>query len=131
MANTKGFQTNITEATRSNEAFRRVLHTTPGGQLVVMHLQPGEDIGLETHDDVDQYIWIVQGLARATLDGQESTNEPGDVVVIPRGTRHNVLNASSEQPLKLFTVYTPAEHPDGTIHQTRAEAEAAEAAHHA
>lgn len=131
MANTNGFQTNITEAARTNEAFRRVLYTSPGGQLVVMHLKPGEDIGLETHDDVDQYIWIVQGRARATLDGQESTLEPGDVLVVPRGTRHNIINASSDQPVQLFTVYTPPEHPDGTIHQTRAEAEAAEAAHHA
>ncbi|MGI6207727.1 MAG: cupin domain-containing protein [Anaerolineae bacterium] len=123
-----GYHSNVSQLTRENENFRRVLYTAKGGQLVAMSLKPSEDIGMEVHNDVDQFFWIVQGKARATLNGEDVDVAEGEVLVVPRGVNHNVTNASDSQALKLFTVYTPPEHPDGTVHRTKAEAEAAE--HH-
>ena len=125
-----GYVTNIANDSLENDAFRRVLFTGPKSQLVLMTLKPGEDIGLETHDGVDQFIRVEAGQGMAILDGKEHTLRDGSAVVIPAGTQHNVVNRSSSESLKLYTLYTPPEHPDGTIHKTRAEAMEYEAKHH-
>jgi mannose-6-phosphate isomerase-like protein (cupin superfamily) len=113
-----------------NTDFRQVLFTAEHAQLVLMSLQPGEDIGDEVHPDVDQFFRIERGEARFVFDdGDEYLAHDGDAVVVPAGTRHNVVNPSKTAPLKLYTIYSPPNHPDGTVHKTKREAEAAEAAH--
>lgn len=123
-----GYHVDIEKKTEKNEYFREVLYTAPHSQLVVMSLKPGEDIGLETHMDTDQFIRVEEGQGKAIIDGQEYKLEDGSAIVIPAGAEHNVVNTSSKEPLKLYTLYTPPEHADGTIHKTKVEAEAAE--HH-
>lgn len=118
---------NLEKDTEENDNFRKVLNTTEKSQLVVMSLLPGEDIGEEVHNDVDQFIRIEEGKGKAILDGEETEIEEGFGVVIPAGTLHNIINTGDEK-MKLYTVYTPPNHPEGTIHETKAEAEAAE--HH-
>lgn len=125
-----GYVTNIETKSLENGYFREVLFTGPYSQLVVMSLQPGEDIGMETHDDVDQFIRVEEGHGKAILDGEEHELEDGSAVVVPAGTRHNIVNSSRSEPLKLYTVYTPPEHPDGTVHRDKAEAVAYEKTHH-
>lgn len=125
-----GYSTNIEEKSLKNEYFREVLFTGPHSQLVVMALKPGEDIGMEVHGDVDQFIRVEAGEGKAILDGVEHALADGSAVVIPAGTMHNVVNTSQTEPMKLYTVYTPPEHPDGTIHKTKAEAEAYEKEKH-
>ena len=125
-----GYVTNIEKRTLENDNFREVLFTAPGMQLVLMTLQVGEEIGLETHDDVDQFIRIESGQGKAVLNGKEHPLEDGSSIVIPRGTEHNVINVSKSEPLKLYSIYTPPEHPDGTGHRTKAEADAYEREHH-
>ena len=125
-----GYHTDIEKKTLENGYFREVLFTGPHSQLVVMSLNPGEDIGQETHPDTDQFIRVESGNGKAILDGQEYQLADGSATVIPAGTEHNVLNTSSTEPLKLYTVYTPPEHPDGTIHKTKGEAEEYERKHH-
>ncbi len=125
-----GYLTNIEEKTLDNAKFRQVLFTGPHAQLVVMALKPGEDIGLETHDDVDQFIRVEAGHGTALLDGKEHALQDGSAVVIPAGTKHNIINSSRTEVLKLYTIYSPPEHPDGTIHETKADAEAYEREHH-
>ncbi len=125
-----GYLTNIEKRTLDNTKFRQVLFTGPHAQLVVMALKPSEDIGLETHDDVDQFIRVEAGHGTALLDGQEHVLEDGSAVVIPAGMKHNIINSSRTEMLKLYTIYSPPEHPDGTIHETKADAEAYEREHH-
>jgi mannose-6-phosphate isomerase-like protein (cupin superfamily) len=125
-----GYLTNIEEETLRNAKFRRVLFTGPHAQLVVMTLKPGEEIGLETHGDVDQFIRVEAGHGTALLDGKEHAVEDGTAVVIPAGTKHNIVNSSRSEPLKLYTIYSPPEHPDGTVHETKADADAYEREHH-
>lgn len=125
-----GYHTDIEKASEENEFFRKVLFTAKHSQLVVMSLKPLEDIGMETHGDVDQFIRIEEGEGKAILDGKEFNLEDGSAVVIPAGTEHNILNTSAKKALKLYTLYTPPQHADGTIHKTKAEADAAEAAEH-
>lgn len=125
-----GFVVDIEEKTQQNENFREVLFTAPQSQLVVMTLQPGEEIGLETHDDVDQFIRVEAGTGKAILNGEEKALADGTAVVIPAGTEHNVVNISPTEALKLYTIYSPPEHPDGTIHRTKAEADEYEKKHH-
>ncbi len=125
-----GYLTNIEKKTLENTKFREVLFTGPHAQLVVMALGPGEDIGLETHADVDQFIRVEAGRGTAILDGKEHALEDGSAVVIAAGTKHNIINRSKNEALKLYTIYSPPEHPDGTVHKTKAEAEAYERAHH-
>jgi len=125
-----GYHTDIEKKSLDNNYFREVLFTGPNSQLVVMALKPGEDIGMETHDDVDQFIRVEAGQGKAVLDGKEYPLQDGSAVVIPAGTEHNVVNTSSADPLKLYTIYTPPEHPDGTVHKTKAEAEEYEKKHH-
>jgi mannose-6-phosphate isomerase-like protein (cupin superfamily) len=125
-----GYHTDIEKKSLENNYFREVLFTGPHSQLVVMALKPGEDIGQETHPDTDQFIRVEAGTGKAILGGQEYALQDGSAIVIPAGTEHNVINTSSTDALKLYTVYTPPEHPDGTIHKTKAEAEEYERHHH-
>jgi mannose-6-phosphate isomerase-like protein (cupin superfamily) len=125
-----GYHTDIEKKSLENNYFREVLFTGPHSQLVVMALQPGEDIGKETHPDTDQFIRVEAGTGKAILDGQEYPLQDGSAIVIPAGAEHNIINTSSTALLKLYTVYTPPEHPAGTIHKTKAEAEEYEHAHH-
>ncbi|MCK9496634.1 MAG: cupin domain-containing protein [Dehalococcoidia bacterium] len=125
-----GYVTNIETKTLENEYFREVLFTAERIQLVVMALQPGEEIGAEVHDDVDQFIRVEAGTGKAILDGEEHELVDGSIVVIPAGTHHNVVNSSDSQALKLYTIYSPPEHPDGTINKDKAAADAYEAEHH-
>ena len=119
-----GYVGNIEKETLENVNFRKVLYTGQHAQLVVMHLNPLEDIGLETHEIVDQFIRIEKGDANLTLG--EATHEvhEGDAFIIPAGTAHNVTNTSSNNPVKIYTIYSPAHHKDMTMHKTKAEAEA-------
>lgn len=120
------YSVNIEKKTLDNEYFREVLYTAKHSQLVVMSLKPGEEIGLETHHDIDQFIRVEAGTGKSILDGDERPIEDGTALVIPAGTEHNIINTSQTEHLKLYTVYSPPEHPDGTIHKTKAEAEADE-----
>ena len=114
-----------------NDFFRKVLFTGPKSQLVLMALQPGEEIGKETHPATDQFIRVEAGQGKALIDGREIPLNDGTAIVIPAGAEHNVINVSKDSALKLYTVYTPPEHADGTIHRTKAEADAAhEHEHH-
>jgi mannose-6-phosphate isomerase-like protein (cupin superfamily) len=125
-----GYVTNIETRTLENDNYREVLFTGPNDQLVVMSIAPGDEIGMETHDDVDQFVRVEAGQGRAILDGQEHALEDGSAVVIPAGTKHNIVNVSATEPLKLYSIYSPPEHPDGTVHRTKAEADAYEREHH-
>jgi mannose-6-phosphate isomerase-like protein (cupin superfamily) len=125
-----GFSIDIETETLDNNNFRQVLYTAPYSQLVVMTLQPGEEIGLETHDDGDQFIRVEAGQGEAVLDGEPHALSDGVAVVIPAGTEHNVINTSNAEPLRLYTVYSPPEHPDGTVHRTKEEADAYERERH-
>jgi mannose-6-phosphate isomerase-like protein (cupin superfamily) len=123
-----GYIADIEKETKENTNFRKVLFTGPQSQLVVMSLKPGEDIGEEVHNDIDQFIRIEEGKGKVVLDGEETAIKDDWATVIPAGTKHNVINTSQEKELKLYTIYSPAEHKDGTIHKTKEEAMADE--HH-
>ena len=126
-----GYVGHIAKATLSNGFSRQVLFTGKYSQLVVRCLQPNQEIGNEVHPKVDQFFRIEEGNAKFVFnDKEEHLVGDGDAVVVPAGTYHNVINTSSSKPLKLYTVYSPPNHPDGTVHKTKAEAEAAEAAEH-
>lgn len=116
------YVTNIEEKSLDNNYFREVLFTAPNSQLVLMSLKPLEDIGMETHDDVDQFIRVEAGEGKAILNGKEYPLEDGSAVVIPVGTEHNIINTSPDKKLKLYTIYSPAHHRDKTIHKTKADA---------
>ena len=113
---------NIEEATLDNENFRKVLNTASHSQLVLMTLQPGEDIGLEVHSDTDQFIRVEQGEGIALLDGVEYAIKDGSAVVIPAGVQHNITNTSLDK-MKLYTIYSPPEHKDGVVHATKEDAQ--------
>jgi len=122
---------NLEKDTLDNNYFRKVLYTGKHAQLVLMSLQPGEDIGLEIHNHVDQFFRFEQGEGTVIIDGQEINVADGQAVIVPAGSEHNIINKSQTGPLKLYTIYSPANHPEGTIHKTRAEAmEAEEHEHH-
>lgn len=125
-----GYSVDIEERTEENPYFREVLYTAPHSQLVVMTLQVGEDIGQERHDDTDQFIRVESGEGEAILDGERHPLRDGVAVVIPAGTEHNVINTSSTEPLRLYTIYSPPNHPDGAVHRTKQEAEESERADH-
>jgi mannose-6-phosphate isomerase-like protein (cupin superfamily) len=115
----KGYIGNIEDQTKNNEDYRRVLFTGPKSQLVVMSLEPGEDIGLEIHEGHDQFIRIEEGKARVTLGDKEIDVEEDFAVVVPSGTKHNVVNTSKTDRLKLYTIYSPPEHPKGTVQSNK------------
>jgi len=127
-----GYVANIEEETLKNSYFRKVLFTGKHLQLVVMSLQGGEEIGNEVHSDVDQFFRVEEGGAKFVFhNGQEEhVIHEDEVVVVPAGTWHNVVNIAPDKPVRLYTIYTPPQHPDGTVHKNKEEAEAAEAAEH-
>jgi len=122
------FHLNLDEATRANTFFRKELYTTDRTQIVVMSVEPGDDVGLETHD-LDQVLFFISGKGEYSVGDDRGQIRPGDVVVVPAHAQHNFLNTGDE-PLKLFTVYSPPDHAPGTLHRTKAEAMEAEAAEH-
>ena len=124
-----GYVGNIEEITQKNSFFRQVIYTSTHSQLVVMSIRPGEDIGMETHATVDQFLRIETGTGKCILNGEEHYLKDGDAIVVPAGTRHNIINTSTTESMKLYTVYTPPNHPDGKVHKTRAEAMADEHDH--
>ncbi len=119
----KGFKNNIEELARENTNFRKVLYTAQGCQLVLMSLKPNEEIGLETHTDVDQFFRFESGVGKVIIDEVEHVVADGDAVIVPRGAKHNVINASQTNMLKLYTIYSPPHHKDGIVRATHAEAE--------
>lgn len=124
-----GYTTNIERDTLENENFRKVLYTASHMQLVLMTLKPGEEIGMETHEHGDQFFRVEAGTGEAILDGEHHAMADGDIVMIPAGTEHNIVNTSDSEALRVYSIYSPPEHPDGTIHTTKAEADAYEEAH--
>jgi mannose-6-phosphate isomerase-like protein (cupin superfamily) len=125
-----GFAGDIEKLTLMNDNFRDVLYTGKYCQLVVMCLKAGEDIGREVHQKVDQFFRVEEGKAKFIFhDTEEHNISAGGAVIVPAGTYHNVINASKTKKLKLYTVYSPPNHPDGTTHKTKADAMAAEEEH--
>ncbi|OGN04087.1 MAG: cupin [Candidatus Yanofskybacteria bacterium RIFCSPHIGHO2_02_FULL_44_12b] len=124
----KGYVANIEEISLKNKNFRKVLYTAKNSQLVAMSLKPGEDIGKEVHQ-LDQFIRCESGTGKAILNGIEHAISDGFVVVVPAGARHNIINASTDKELKLYTLYSPPNHKDGTVHATKADAAADEEEH--
>lgn len=117
-----GFIENIEQRAKDNEYFRQVLYTAKYTQLTVMHLQSKEDIGEEVHD-VDQFLRIEKGTGRAVLNDAEQAIKDGSVVIVPAGVKHNIINDSDTEPMKLYTLYSPPHHRDGVLHKTKEEAE--------
>jgi mannose-6-phosphate isomerase-like protein (cupin superfamily) len=120
----KGFVADIEKLTEENDDFRRVLYTGHNLQLVLMAIQPGDEIGEEVHDDRDQFFRIEAGVGEIWIDGTCNKVQADDAIIVPQGARHNVISTGKE-PLRLYTIYGPPEHVDGTIHRTCEEASAA------
>ncbi len=120
----KGYKENIEKLTIENENFRNVLYTAQNCQLVLMSLLPKEEIGMEVHDDGDQFFRFEKGEGKVIIDDTEYDVADGDAVIVPMGSKHNVINTSDTEILKLYTIYTPPHHKDGVVRKTRAEAEA-------
>lgn len=125
-----GYIDNIEEKTLGNDNFRKVLYTGKHMQLVVMCLKASEDIGEEVHESVDQFFRVEQGEAKFVIDGVESIVGENMVAIVPAGSLHNVINTSETADLKLYTIYSPANHPEGTVHPTKEDAMKAEEDHH-
>lgn len=121
-----GYVENIEEITEKNTNFRQVLFTSKHCQLVVMSLKPKEEIGMEIHPTVDQFFRIEEGQAKVIIEGEEHLVGDGDAIIVPAGSQHNVINVSETEDLKLYTIYSPPNHPEGTIHKTKEEATATE-----
>lgn len=120
----KGYKDNIERLTLENENFRKVLYTAEHCQLVAMTLRPGEEIGSEVHEEGDQFFRFEKGEGKAVVNENEYAVGDGDAVIVPAGATHNVINTSSTEPLKLYTIYAPPHHQDGVVRATKAEAEA-------
>ena len=122
----KGYNANIEQLTLENGNFRKVLYTLQGMQLVLMSLKPGEEIGAEVHPENDQFFRFESGKWKVLIDESVYEVEDGSVIIVPKGSNHNVINTSDTEELKMYTIYTPAHHKDGVIHATKAIAEEAE-----
>jgi mannose-6-phosphate isomerase-like protein (cupin superfamily) len=122
MKTKKGFSTDLERETRKNSDFRHVLYTGKFSQLVLMNLRPGEDIGEEVHDTVDQFFRFEEGEGIVTIDGVEHRVKDGIGIIVPSGARHNVINTSPKKDLKLYTIYSPPEHIDKVVRHTKADA---------
>jgi len=120
----RGFNANIEKETLENVNFRKVLYTGKHCQLVLMSLKPNEEIGMEVHTDNDQFFRIERGEGKCIIDGNEYAVTDGSAIIVPSGAQHNVINTSSTDDLKLYTIYSPAHHQDGVVRLTKAEAEA-------
>jgi mannose-6-phosphate isomerase-like protein (cupin superfamily) len=118
----KGFKSNIEKQTLGNSDFRHVLYTGKYSQLVLMNLKPGEEIGEEVHKTIDQFFRFEKGTGIVSIDGIKHEVADGDAVIVPAGAKHNVTNTSKTADLKLYTIYSPPEHIDGTVRKTKAEA---------
>lgn len=116
-----GFIGNIEDQAEENRDFRRVLFTGPHMQLVLMTLRPGEDIGEEIHDDTDQFFRVEEGEGEVSINGQATHIDDDTAIVIPAGARHNITN-TGHKPLKMYTIYAPPHHADGTVHHAKADA---------
>lgn len=125
----RGYVGNIEEATLDNDYFRKVIYTSKNGQLVVMSLLPNQEIGMEVHNTVDQFFRIDSGEGKVIIDGEDYDVSDGYAIVVPSGSEHNVINKSSSRPLKLYTIYMPPQHRDGTTHKTKEDAMADEKDH--
>ncbi len=125
-----GYVDKIEKITEDNDFFRKVLFTGKYCQLVTMCLLPNEEIGMEVHDTVDQFFRIEEGHGKVVMDGEEKEFESGDAIIVPAGTQHNIINTSAEEDLKLYTIYSPPNHPPDRVQKTKAEAMAAEEEHH-
>ncbi|MBU2052169.1 cupin domain-containing protein [Patescibacteria group bacterium] len=123
----KGFNANIEKLTLGNSNFRKVLYTGKHSQLVLMCLKPKQDIGMEVHPDNDQFFRFESGQGKCLIDGNEYVVGDGEAIVVPAGAKHNIINTSDTQDLKLYTIYSPAHHQDGIVRATKEEAEAHEA----
>jgi len=123
----QAFYDNIERHTRENTDFRRVLFTGKGSQLVLMCLEANDALGMETHPENDQFFRFESGVGKAIVAGKEYAICDGMTVIVPMGTEHNIVNTSATEPLKFYTIYSPAHHPDGTVHRTKKEADEAEA----
>lgn len=119
-----GFLNNIERLTLENSNFRKVLFTGQHAQLVVMCLKPNEEIGQEVHQTTDQFLRVESGEGKAVVGGEEHLIKDGDAIIVPAGIEHNVINTSATSELKIYTVYAPSHHKDGTIHKTKEDAEA-------
>ncbi|KKR40869.1 MAG: hypothetical protein UT93_C0021G0011 [Candidatus Woesebacteria bacterium GW2011_GWF1_40_24] len=117
-----GYHGQIEKDTLENSFFRKVLFTAPHSQLVLMCLKPNEEIGVETHEGNDQFFRFEKGEGKVIIGGEEFMVKDGDAVIVPAGQMHNIINISGVEELKLYTIYSPAHHPDGTIHETKEEA---------
>ena len=122
----KGFVVVLEKETRGNTDFRRVLYTGKHSQLVLMSLRPGEEIGAETHKDVDQFFRFEAGEGKVVIDGADHNVTDGHGVIVPAGARHNVINTSKTKELKLYTIYSPPEHQDKVVRHTKKQAMASE-----
>ena len=120
----KGYHANIEDLTKENSNFRKVLYTGKNTQLVLMSLKPGEEIGMEVHDENDQFFRFEAGEGKVIIDQTEYTVGDGHTIIVPAGAQHNVINTSSSDDLKLYTLYSPPHHQDGIVRATKAEAEA-------
>jgi len=120
--NLKGYVVDIEKETKKNTDFRRVLYTGKHSQLVLMSIKPGEEIGEETHEDVDQFFRFEEGEGKVIIDGVEHRVKDGNGVIVPAGARHNVINTSRLVNLRLYTIYSPPEHQDGVVRHTKKEA---------
>ena len=120
----KGYKGNIEKDTLKNKNFRKVLYTSAYSQLVLMSLKPKEEIGLETHPENDQFMRFEGGQGRVVIDDSKYSVKDGDAVIVPAGARHNVINTSATEELKLYTIYSPPHHKDGIVRKTKEEAEA-------
>ena len=118
----KGYKGNIEELTLANENFREVLYTAKHVQLVLMSLRPGEEIGLEVHEEIDQFFRFEQGEGKVIVNDTEYHVTDGDSVIVPAGAKHNIINVSESESLKLYTLYSPPHHEDGMVRATKAEA---------
>jgi len=119
----KGFNANIEKETLENTNFRKVLYTGKHSQLVLMSLKPNEEIGMEVHTDNDQFFRFEKGEGKCVIDGNEYILSDGSVIIVPAGAEHNIINTSSTEDLKLYTIYSPAHHKDGIVRATKEEAE--------
>ena len=126
MINLKGYVVAIEKETKKNTDFRRVLYTGKHSQLVLMSIGLGEEIGEETHEDVDQFFRFEEGEGKVIIDGAEHRVKDGNAVIVPAGAKHNVINTSKLVNLKLYTIYSPPEHQDGVVRHTKKEAMASE-----
>lgn len=119
----KGFNINIEKETLANDNYRKVVYTSKHSQLVLMSLKPKEEIGMEVHLENDQFFRFESGIGKCVIDGNEYPVKDGSAIVVPAGAKHNVVNVSDSENLKLYTIYSPAHHKDGVVRATKSEAE--------